>query len=209
VNIVFKILIVGGGIAGLASAIALRGPDREIVVVEQSRLNKEIGALISLQPNASKIVEKWGLAPCLEKRGAMVDKGFRIYTTDGTLQKEILFDSKDYGGDRIVYHPVDLHETLKEAAVSADRSGPPVQKRTSGRVVSCDCEEGIITLENGETLKGDLIVGADGMYLPLRMFAYSAVTVYFGSMCSILHKNQFQLGSRVLSQFANTEIVAH
>ena len=164
---VFRILIVGGGIAGLASVIALRGPGREIIVVEQSRLNKEIGALISLQPNASKIVSKWGLAPSLEQKGAMVDKGFRIYTTDGTLQKEILFDSNEFGGDRIVYHRIDLHDTLKQAALSADRPGPPVQIRTSGRVISCDCEEGVITLECGETLKGDLIVGADGMYSPL------------------------------------------
>lgn len=58
----FRIVVVGGGIAGLTAAIALRGPNRQITVLEQSRLNKEIGALISLQPNATKIVyDTWKL----------------------------------------------------------------------------------------------------------------------------------------------------
>jgi salicylate hydroxylase len=43
----FRIIIVGGGIGGLAAAIALRGPDREIIILEASRMNKEVGAAIS------------------------------------------------------------------------------------------------------------------------------------------------------------------
>jgi len=43
----FRIVIVGGGIAGLSSAIALRAPGRDIVVLEASRMNKEVGAAIS------------------------------------------------------------------------------------------------------------------------------------------------------------------
>ncbi|KAF5014958.1 hypothetical protein F66182_13875, partial [Fusarium sp. NRRL 66182] len=79
----FRIVIVGGGIAGLTAAIALRGPDRQITVLEQSRLNKEIGALISLQPNASKIVyDTWKLGEELEDARSMVDEGFRVYSTE-------------------------------------------------------------------------------------------------------------------------------
>lgn len=77
-------IVVGGGIAGLASvrpkirstpdadadhtqAIALRAPKRKIVVLEQSSLNREVGATLSLQPNASKIVEKqWGMGDALK-----------------------------------------------------------------------------------------------------------------------------------------------
>ncbi|KAJ5013564.1 FAD-dependent monooxygenase OpS4 [Colletotrichum sp. SAR 10_99] len=91
----FNIVIVGGGIAGLSSAIALRGPNRHITVLEQSHLNKEIGATIS-------IVEKdWGLEASLAKKGSMADKAFRIYDTDGKLHAEIPFHlKKNYGAAR-------------------------------------------------------------------------------------------------------------
>lgn len=46
-----KIVIVGGGIAGLATAIALRAPGRQIIVLEASRMNKEVGAAISYVPS--------------------------------------------------------------------------------------------------------------------------------------------------------------
>jgi salicylate hydroxylase len=160
-----KIVIVGGGIAGLASAIALRAPGREIVVLEQSRLNKEIGALISLQPNASKIIEKWGLEERLKEGGSMTDKGFRIFSTDGVLKTQISAASNKFGGDRVIYHRQDLHDTLREAATSTARNGPPAIIKTTARVIKCDCENGIITLESGEQVRGDVIIGADGMYL--------------------------------------------
>ncbi|PYH91317.1 FAD/NAD(P)-binding domain-containing protein [Aspergillus ellipticus CBS 707.79] len=166
----FRIVIVGGGIAGFAAAIALRGPNRQIIVLEQSRLNKEIGALISLQPNASRIFQSsWGVD--LSRARAMVDEGFRIYNTDGYLVNTVpLLSRTEYEADRLVFHRRDLHDLLRHEALSSSpiRAGEPVEVRTASRVASCDPVQGTVTLEGGETVTGDLIVGADGIHSVLR-----------------------------------------
>lgn len=164
----FEIIIVGGGIAGLAAAIGLRKAERKITVLEQSAFQREIGAAISLQPNATKIFEKWGLGRLLEKHGGVSDRGLKIFTTDGTLKASIPFSRDTYGADRKLFHRVDLLEALKEAAIEENISGPPVDIRLSSRVMDCDCENGTVTLADGSVIFGDLIIGADGIHSKLR-----------------------------------------
>ncbi|KAK1984885.1 hypothetical protein LZ30DRAFT_650758 [Colletotrichum cereale] len=166
----FNVIVVGGGIAGISAAIALRGPKRHITVLEQSQLSREIGATISLQPNASKIVEQqWGLEEPLSKKGSMVDGGFRIYSVEGKLHADIPFHlKKSYGADRMMYHRVDLHDALRMAATKEAADSEPVIIRTGCVVRDCDPEAGTVTLESGEVLTGDLIVGADGIKSVLR-----------------------------------------
>lgn len=161
----FNIIIVGGGIAGFAAAIALRGPNRKITVLEQSSLNREIGALISFQPNASRILKNsWGLD--LSDARPMVDEGFRIYNTDGQLVNTVPLLSKvEYEADRVMFHRRDLHDQLRREATSNSfhQIRDPVEVRLATRVVDCDPLNGAVILENGQKLTGDLIIGADGM----------------------------------------------
>lgn len=166
----FQIVIVGGGIAGLAAAIALRGPNRQITVLEQSRLCSEIGATISLQPNATRILKNtWGLSDLLESANGTIDCGFRIFNTEGRIVNEIpLLAKTQYGADRIIWHRQDLHTYLLRSAKSTARAGPPVIVRTSARVTHCDCDAGTVTLEKQEILTADLVVGADGIHSRLR-----------------------------------------
>ncbi|UPK99777.1 hypothetical protein LCI18_010712 [Fusarium solani-melongenae] len=162
------VVIVGGGIAGLAAAIALRHPNRRITVLERSRLLREVGALLSLQPNASKIISKWSLDSFLQKTEPLVDGGFRIFDADGKCVRELAFETSQFGADRILYHRQDLQAALGDAATSEHLPGKPADIRTASQVVSVDCEEGVITLESGEEIHGDVIIGADGIHSVVR-----------------------------------------
>jgi salicylate hydroxylase len=113
-------------------------------VLERSSEHKEIGAAIPLQPNASKIIRKWGVSLLLQQRGAIVDRGFRMYSPDGALQKVVPFHKDMFGADRILYYRVDLLEGLKEAATSRNFRGSPVELRLSSNAVRCDCAAGIV-----------------------------------------------------------------
>ncbi|KAM0559953.1 hypothetical protein ACHAPJ_003905 [Fusarium lateritium] len=162
------VVIVGGGIAGLATAFALRHPNRRITVLERSRLLREVGALISLQPNASKIVTKWNLDPFLQSAEPLADRGFRMLDADGNLVREVPLETAQFGADRMLYHRQDLQAALGTAAASDLAPGKPVDIRTACHVASVNCDEGIVTLESGEEIHGDLIIGADGIHSVVR-----------------------------------------
>ena len=100
----------------------------------------------------------------------MIDRAFRICSTDGTEHNRIDLTSKiQYGGDRVVYHRQDLHSVLKAAAISTSGSSPGAEIQVSSRVVSADCDAGSVKLEKGKVLEGfDLIVGADGIRSQIR-----------------------------------------
>jgi len=67
-------------------------------------MNKEVGALISLQPNASKIVNSWNMTAFLEEKKPMVDKAFRLLNVEGKLQVEMKLNTSQFGADRMLYH---------------------------------------------------------------------------------------------------------
>ncbi|OOF98970.1 hypothetical protein ASPCADRAFT_513099 [Aspergillus carbonarius ITEM 5010] len=166
----FNIVIIGAGIAGLAAAISLRSPTRTILLLEQSPLNTEIGATISLQPNASKIVtQRWNLGSLLGPL-SMTDLAFEVYNLAGELKTHVpLSSSKEkYGAERMIYHRQDLHGVLKERATGVEYPGDAATLWTGKRVTRVNCEEGIVEMENGEKVIGDLIIGADGIKSVVR-----------------------------------------
>ena len=93
------------------------------------------------------------------------------------------FKTSDYDADRLCFHRcvrfwrkvrkagsdsspvnrVDLHETLKRLATDPSRKGEPASIRVASKAISCDCTEGIVRLENGDTVRADIVIAADGM----------------------------------------------
>jgi salicylate hydroxylase len=149
-------------------AIALRQDGRSILVLEKSSMNKEVGALISLQPNASKIVDGWSIAPFLQGKKPMIDESFRLLSVEGKLQMEMKLKRAQFGADRLLYHRQDLHDALRQAATSSTLAGSPAIIRTSSAVKACDCESGRVFLADGSAIQGDVVIGADGIRSAIR-----------------------------------------
>lgn len=66
------------------------------------------------------------------------------------------------------FHRIDIHEVLKETALSLEGDGPPCRLETWHKAVSVDTKNGLITFENGKSATADVIIAADGIRSLLR-----------------------------------------
>ncbi|MET7451415.1 FAD-dependent monooxygenase [Streptomyces sp. NPDC005574] len=155
--------IVGGGIGGLAAALALHRRGWRVEVLERAPEFTEIGAGISLWPNALRALEALGLADVVRAAGAVETAGGvrdrRGRWLSRTDNAELV---RRFGHPLVVLHRADLLRALTEA-LPADslRSGSEVSavRDVANRPVVDHC--------GGES-RPDLVVGADGLRSVLR-----------------------------------------
>ncbi|KAH7325711.1 FAD binding domain-containing protein [Stachybotrys elegans] len=160
------IIVVGGGIAGLSAAISLRRVGHTVHIYERSPMLSEVGAAISVPPNATRLLVAWGLDP---KRWRFVQARSFTYLDHLTLETTAVLCKEDTwraagGADSYHAHRVDLQESLKWLATREDGPGTPVTIHTSSHVVAYNSEKPSITLRSGQELCADLIIGADGVH---------------------------------------------
>lgn len=63
----FNIIVIGGGLGGLACALFLRRNGHSVTVLEASKQLSEVGAGIQIPPNSSRILDHYGLTSAFEK----------------------------------------------------------------------------------------------------------------------------------------------
>lgn len=160
-----KIIIVGAGIGGLSTALALAKAGHTVTIFESASGLAEIGVGVQMTPNATKWFWKWGLGPDLLAHSALPEAFNIRQHHDGSLLRTIDFGGfeKSYGAPYIVIHRADVHKVLHAHVVRAG-----VGIRISSRVVDYDFEGGTITLQNGTTEAADLVIAMDGINSPAR-----------------------------------------
>ncbi|KAJ7737789.1 FAD/NAD(P)-binding domain-containing protein [Mycena maculata] len=162
-----KVSIVGAGIGGLTAALSLRKNGHHTRIFEVSQIKTEIGAGVALQPNALRVLQHLGL-PRDNLKGRNFD-GIVMFdgkTGDGTVGPWLVPEPEPECRG-LNCHRSDLHDELKRLAIG-DGEGPPAQLHLGTQVVSCDPDTGTITLEGGEIVHADVIIGADGIHSTLR-----------------------------------------
>ncbi|CBF80359.1 hypothetical protein AN8349.2 [Aspergillus nidulans FGSC A4] len=160
-----KVIIVGAGIGGLATGIALRRKGHDVKIFERSSLLREVGAAINVCPNASQVLAQWGFD---FKRSRMVTARSHLRASGITLQTNFTATYPDfaslYGGPWLMAHRVDLHSELRRVAVDPEGIGKPVELVLQAEVVDYNAENGSITLRDESIHYADLLVAADGVH---------------------------------------------
>ncbi|WP_304689211.1 FAD-dependent monooxygenase [Microbacterium sp.] len=168
----------GGGIGGLAAAVALKRRGIDATVFEQARALTEIGAGVQLQPNGTRLLHSFGLGEALSAVGAPLGDGSAYFRQDGAPIAPIrTTDSQDRPGMMGV-HRADLVGILADAL-------PDDTIRTGHKSIGFDqtATEAVLTFENGDELSFDAVIAADGIHSALQQYVVEpSEPVYSGSV---------------------------
>lgn len=159
------VLVSGGGIGGLAAALALVRQGFTVQVFEQAPAIGEIGAGIQLGPNAFHAFDALGVGDRARSRAVYTDYMVMHDAIDESLIGKIETGEafrRRFGNPYAVIHRADIHGSLLEGAVETGR----VQFFTDTRIVRIEQDEaaGTVTAldQNGKRWVGQALIGADG-----------------------------------------------
>ncbi len=157
-----RALIVGAGIGGLAAALALRRAQWEVRVFERSAGVRELGFALALAPNAMAALSELGLAETLIAEGVATDC-IEVRRPDGRVLRRFRAGQLALGLPSVVALRPALHGALLDAV------GRDVLLLESEAVDFRAAESGVVlTLADGRTASGDVLVGADGVGSEIR-----------------------------------------
>ena len=160
---VLPVLVSGGGIGGLAAALALVRQGFEVTVFEQAPEIGEIGAGIQLGPNAFHAFDALGVGDKARGRAVYTDYMVMHDALDeyqvGKIPTGEAFIQR-FGNPYAVIHRVDVHLSLLEGAQETGK----VQFLTNTRIVRVEQDGNSVTVfdQNGKTYQGQALIGADG-----------------------------------------------
>jgi len=193
-----EILIAGGGIGGLAAALALAQKGRKVRVLEKAAEFGEIGYGIQMGPNVARMLERLGVLKALEPASVFPEA---LIFADALTNEEISRISLGkafvarYQFRYFVIHRRDLHGGLLEACkrreeiVLSPSHGLKAFKQEKDAVT--------VTCDNGTQFEGAALIGADGLWSPTRA---GSMTIWGGPD---LHMVQYRLqGGAVMNNVA-------
>jgi len=163
------VLVAGGGIGGLAAALALTRHGFAVKVLEQSPRLGEIGAGIQLGPNAFAAFDALGVGEKARARAVYTDEMVMHDALDETLVARVPTGEafrRRFGNPYAVIHRADVHMSLLEGAQESDR----IEVLTSTTVQRVDQDDDGVTVHDtgGNTHRGVALIGADGVKSAVR-----------------------------------------
>jgi FAD-dependent urate hydroxylase len=157
-------IIVGAGIGGLTAAIALRRAGIDAHVFERAPELREVGAGITLWPNALLALRRLGVAETIEAAGSRATEGSLRSWTGEPLGPSVADQlERAFGAPLLVVHRASLQAALRGAL--------PADALTLGReAVAVEQDElgAVLRFADGSAAGGDVVIGADGIRSRIR-----------------------------------------
>ncbi|EAQ84784.1 hypothetical protein CHGG_08798 [Chaetomium globosum CBS 148.51] len=172
-----QVIVVGAGIGGLCTAIALRQAGHSVQVLQKSTFTTpQTGAALLLTPNGEHVLSFLGF----DHTRARADQMTCWEVLDGAslaaLARTDLSDARERFGAPL--HTTRTGEGGGDGVGGGGETGRggggrgvgmgTARLRMGVRVVGGDAEKGVVELEDGEVLRADLVVAADGLHSVLR-----------------------------------------
>ncbi len=172
-------ILIGAGIGGLTAALALGRRGVSATVLERSPVLGEVGAGVQLGPNATRILFDLGLEAALRKVGFEPEAAEIRSARTGALRLRNRLGGRAqdrWGAPYLQIHRADLQKALIEALAAT----PGVTLRLGADVWDLrHDDQGVeVVLQSGETVRGDVAIGCDGLrsHVRERLFGKDAAT---------------------------------
>jgi len=156
-------VVAGGGIGGLAAALALARRNFRVLVLEQAHEFGEIGAGIQLAPNAWHAIDALGVGELVKKEAVFIERMLMMDGVSGEKVIDIPLDgrfARRFGNPYAVTHRADIHGALLDGC----RANELIELRPSTRVLGFDAveKEVLVLPEKNQKITATALIGADG-----------------------------------------------
>ncbi|HAG97563.1 MAG TPA: 3-hydroxybenzoate 6-hydroxylase, partial [Ktedonobacter sp.] len=162
-------LVIGGGIGGLATALALSRKGYPVHLIERAPEFGEIGAGIQIAPNGSRMLDDLGVLGKIRAYAVYPQRLILVDALSGELLTALDFGEKfqrAYTYPYLVMHRSDLLTILLDACRQSD----VITLETNREVVAVDDlgDGALVTCADGSTYECDALIGADGLRSVVR-----------------------------------------
>jgi len=164
-----RISIVGGGIGGLAAALACSRAGSTIRLFECSQQFTEVGAGIQMGPNVVRVLQAWGLSEALRDVAAFPEH-LQVRSANSGAELGVLrlgaTTLQRYGAPYATIHRADLHALLQTAL----KCSSEVELNLDSELVAFEQGDSGVKMQtaSGQQVESDLLLGADGLWSRVR-----------------------------------------